>query len=98
MAKTNQPKKTPGYTNMMGPPEEIALLFGLLDLGHRWLVLNNRRLSRIVSLLFAIEMISAFMITNTSNVVILPKAMNQVCYLYLSVYGIFYFFVIGRTW
>ena len=40
----------------------MAPLFGILELGHRWLVLNNGLLSRIVSLLFAIEMISAFMI------------------------------------
>jgi hypothetical protein len=39
-----------GYINMLGLPEEMALLFGLLELGHRWLVLNNRILSRIVSL------------------------------------------------
>lgn len=98
MAKTYQPRTNPGYINMMGLPGEMALLFGLLELGHRWLVLNNRLLFRIVSLLFAIEMISAFMIINISNVIILPKAMNQVCYLYLTVYDIFYFFVIERNW
>jgi hypothetical protein len=76
MAKTYQPRTNAGYINMMGLPGEMALLFGLLELGHRWLVLNNRLLSRIVSLLFAIEMISAFMIINTSKVIILPKAMN----------------------
>jgi hypothetical protein len=50
-------EQTPGYINMMGLPVEMELLFGLLELGHRWLVLNNRLLSRIVSLLFAIVMI-----------------------------------------
>jgi uncharacterized membrane protein YphA (DoxX/SURF4 family) len=38
-------------------------------------------LNRIVSLLFAIEIISAFIIVNTSNTIILPKGYEWGCYL-----------------
>ncbi len=57
----------------MGLSGEMAPLFGLLELGYSWLVLNNRLLSRIVSLLFAIERISAFIIIISQNIIILPK-------------------------
>ena len=46
---------------------------GLLEvIGGLFLILGL--MTRIVALLFAIEMISAFIIVNTSNVVVLPEA------------------------
>ena len=64
--------QTQGYFNLIGLPAELALLIGLLEvIGGLFLILGL--LTRIVALLFAIEMISAFMIVNTSNVVILPE-------------------------
>ena len=57
---------------MIGLPAELALLIGLLEVvGGLFLILGL--LTRIVALLFAIEMISAFIIINTSNVVVLPE-------------------------
>lgn len=65
-------EQTQGYFNMMGLPAVLALLIGLLEVvGGLFLILGL--LTRIVALLFAIEMISAFIIANTSNVIILPE-------------------------
>jgi len=65
-------EQTQGYFSMMGIPAELALLIGLLEVvGGLFLILGL--LTRIVALLFAIEMISAFIIANTSNVIILPE-------------------------
>ncbi len=64
--------QTQSYFNMIGLPAELALLIGLLEIvGGLLLILGL--LTRIVALLFALEMISAFIIVNTSNVVILPE-------------------------
>ena len=65
-------KQTQGYFNMMGLPTEMVLLIGLLEfIGGLFLIIGL--LTRVVSLLFAIEMISAFIIVNILNVIILPK-------------------------
>lgn len=65
-------EQTQGYFNMMGLPGEMALLIGLLEvIGGLFLIIGL--LTRIVSLLFAIEMISAFIIVNISKVIILPE-------------------------
>ena len=65
-------EQTQGYFSMMGIPAELALLIGLLEVvGGLFLILGL--LTRIVALLFVIEMISAFIIANTSNVIILPE-------------------------
>jgi hypothetical protein len=55
-------------------------------------------LNRIVSLLFAIEIISAFIIVNTSNTIILPKGYEWGLLSKDTVYGYFYCFAIDRTW
>ena len=65
-------EQTHGHFNMMGLPGEMALLTGLLEV-ICGLFLIIGLLTRVVSLLFAIEMISAFIIVNISNVIILPK-------------------------
>ena len=72
MAKTYQSIPDKGYFNMIGLPAELALLIGLLEV-IRGLFLIPRSLTRIVALLFALELISALIIVNTSNVVILPE-------------------------
>ena len=65
-------KQTQGYFNMMGLPTEMVLLIGLLEfIGGLFLIIGL--LTRVVSLLFAIEMISAFIIVNISKVIILPE-------------------------
>ncbi|MDQ3084784.1 MAG: DoxX family protein [Thermoproteota archaeon] len=65
-------EQTQGYFIMMGLPAELALLIGLFEVvGGLFLILGL--LTRIVALLFAIEMISAFIIVNISNVIILPE-------------------------
>ena len=57
---------------MIGIPAELTLLIGLLEVvGGFFLILGL--LTRITGLLFTIEMISAFIIVNISNVVILPE-------------------------
>ena len=62
--------QTQDYFNIIGLSVELALLIGLLEIkGGLFLILGL--LTRIAALLFAIEMISAFIIVNTSNVVIL---------------------------
>jgi putative oxidoreductase len=64
--------KTQGYFNLIGLPAELALLIGLLEVvGGFFLIFGL--LTRIIGLLFAIEMISAFIIVNISSVVILPE-------------------------
>ena len=61
-----------GYFNLIGLSAELVLLIGLLEVvGGFFLILGL--LTRITGLLFAVEMISAFIIVNTSNVVILPE-------------------------
>ena len=70
--KLINPSQTQGYFNLIGLPAELALLIGLLEVvGGSFLILGL--LTRITGLLFAVEMISAFIIVNTSNVVILPE-------------------------
>ena len=65
-------EQTQGFFDMMGLPADLALLIGLLEVvGGLFLILGL--LTRIVALLFAIEMISAFIIVNISNVVVLPE-------------------------
>lgn len=64
--------QTQGYFNMIGLTAELALLIGLLEV-IRGLFLIPGFLTRIVALLFALELISALIIVNTSNVVILPE-------------------------
>ena len=55
-AKLVNLEQTPGYFNMMGLPGEMALSIGLLEvIGGLFLITGL--LTRIVSLLFAIEMI-----------------------------------------
>lgn len=56
---------------MIGLPAEFALIIGLLEV-EGGLFLNLGLLTGIIALLFTIEMISAFIIVNTSKVVILP--------------------------
>jgi putative oxidoreductase len=62
--------QTRGYFNMIGLPAELALIIGLLE-AVGGLFLNLGLLTGIIALLFTIEMISAFIIVNTSKVVIL---------------------------
>jgi putative oxidoreductase len=65
-------EQTQGFFDMMGLPADLALLIGVLEVvGGLFLILGL--LTRIVALLFAIEMISAFIIVNISNVVVLPE-------------------------
>ncbi len=65
-------EQTQGYFDIIGLPADLALLIGLLEVvGGLFLILGL--LTRIVALLFAIEMISAFIIVNISNVVVFPE-------------------------
>jgi len=57
---------------LIGLPAELVLLIGVLEvIGGFFLIFGL--LTRIIGLLFAIEVISAFIIVNISNVVILPE-------------------------
>ena len=72
MDRTCQSIPNTGYFNLIGLPAELALLIGLLEVvGGFFLIFGL--LTRIIGLLFAIEVISAFIIVNISNVVILPE-------------------------
>lgn len=65
-------QQTRGYFMMIGLPQELAILIGLLEvIGGILLIVGL--LTRVVSLLFTMEMISAFIILNISNVIVLPK-------------------------
>ena len=65
-------QQTQGYFMMIGLPQELAILIGLLEvIGGILLIVGL--LTRIVSLLFTIEMIGAFIILNISKVIVLPK-------------------------
>lgn len=80
-----------GYFNMSGLNIELALLIGVLleVIGGLFLILGL--MTRIVALLFAIEMISVFMIVNTSNVVVHLEANELVCCPYLFYSWLFLF-------
>ncbi len=57
---------------MIGLPQEFATLIGLLEvIGGVLLVVGL--LTRFVALLFAIEMVGAFIILNISTAIVLPK-------------------------
>jgi len=65
-------KQTQGFFMMVGLPQELVIIIGLLEVvGGILLVFGV--LTRIMAFLFAIEMIGAFIILNISHGIPLPK-------------------------
>ena len=65
-------QQTHGYFMMIGLPVETAILIGLLEvIGGVLLIVGL--LTRVTAILFAIEMIGAFIINSVSNAIVLPN-------------------------
>ena len=65
-------KQTQGFFMMVGLPQELAVIIGLLEVVGGILLIGGI-LTRIMAFLFAVEMIGAFIILNISHGIPLPK-------------------------
>ena len=80
--------QTQGYFVMMGLPQEIAVLIGLLELIGGILLIFGL-LTRIVASLFIVEMIGGIIISEITNAVALPAgfelSIRSIPFIYLAI-------------